>query len=160
VWGNIHVNEAILRVNIRELRAARADNAAIPRLIETVPRRSYRFLVPVQRTISGSDLKPERLGSLGESQPILVGRNTELLQLSHWLTQALNGSCQIVFIAGEAGIGKSSLINTFLEQAAAGGRAVDWTRPLRRSARLQRALPAFARSACRVVQFTRQRQHG
>jgi DNA-binding winged helix-turn-helix (wHTH) protein len=49
VWANTHVSEAILRVNIREVRVALADDAGVPRLIETVPRRGYRFLASVQR---------------------------------------------------------------------------------------------------------------
>jgi DNA-binding winged helix-turn-helix (wHTH) protein/tetratricopeptide (TPR) repeat protein len=136
VWANTHVSEAILRVNIREVRAALGDDAGVPRLIETIPRRGYRFLAQVQRAILGSDLQSGQLIPLAYPQPILVGRKTELLQLNQWMSQAAEGRCQVVFTVGEAGIGKSSLISTFLEQAAAEnelwigrGQCVDYQGP-------------------------------
>src|SRR5579872_4820811 len=119
VWGNTHVSEAIVRVNIREVRAALADNGGTARLIETLPRCGYRFLPSVQRAIRNSTLEPEQLYSFADHPRVLVGRNTELLQLNYHLAQAIGGKCQVVFIVGEAGIGKSSVIEAFLEQAAA-----------------------------------------
>jgi Cdc6-like AAA superfamily ATPase len=46
--------------------------------------------------------------------PYLVGRETELAQLHRWLEKALNGERQVVFIAGEPGIGKTTLVEAFL----------------------------------------------
>ncbi|MBM4255313.1 MAG: ATP-binding protein [Deltaproteobacteria bacterium] len=46
----------------------------------------------------------------------LVGRATELAFLHERLKTALQGQRQIVFIAGEPGIGKTSLVDTFLVQ--------------------------------------------
>jgi predicted ATPase len=43
-----------------------------------------------------------------------VGRDTELQQLHIWLEKALNGERQIVFVTGEAGIGKTALGEAFL----------------------------------------------
>ena len=45
-----------------------------------------------------------------------VGRNTELGQLDRHLEQSFGGRRQIVFVSGEPGIGKTTLVNTFLEQ--------------------------------------------
>jgi class 3 adenylate cyclase len=44
----------------------------------------------------------------------VVGRHTELSQLHAWLAKALNGERQLVFITGEAGIGKTTLVETFV----------------------------------------------
>jgi len=45
----------------------------------------------------------------------LVGREAELTQLHAWLDKALNGERQIVFVTGEPGIGKTALIEAFLQ---------------------------------------------
>lgn len=39
---------------IRQIRAALGENADAPRFIETLPRRGYRFLVPVERGVAGA----------------------------------------------------------------------------------------------------------
>jgi predicted ATPase len=44
-----------------------------------------------------------------------VGRDTELAQLGEWLAKALNGTRQVVFVTGEPGIGKTTLVDAFLQ---------------------------------------------
>ena len=48
--------------------------------------------------------------------PVLVGRDAELTHLYRLLDKALNGERQMVFVTGEAGIGKTALIDAFLAQ--------------------------------------------
>jgi DNA-binding winged helix-turn-helix (wHTH) protein len=122
VWPDTYVNEGALTICIAELRKALGDSARQPRYIETVHRRGYRFLPavltqPVQSAkftvqsaspssrLEISHLKPETL---------LVGREAELAQLHGWWEKALNGERQIVFVSGEAGIGKMTLVESFL----------------------------------------------
>jgi DNA-binding winged helix-turn-helix (wHTH) protein len=45
-----------------------------------------------------------------------VGRQAELAQLDHWFQQALHGTPQVVFVTGEAGLGKTTLLETFLQE--------------------------------------------
>src|SRR5215471_12797984 len=45
---------------------------------------------------------------------LLVGRESELLQLQTVCETALRGQRQIVFVTGEAGIGKTTLVDAFL----------------------------------------------
>jgi predicted ATPase len=45
-----------------------------------------------------------------------VGRETELRQLQQFLDQANAGHVQVVFVAGEAGAGKSALVNEFVRR--------------------------------------------
>ena len=47
VWPETAVTEAVLRVAIGAVRKVLGDTAQTPRFIATVPRRGYRFLVPV-----------------------------------------------------------------------------------------------------------------
>lgn len=48
---------------------------------------------------------------------IFVGRENELRQLQHFLDQANAGNAQIGFVAGEAGAGKSALVQEFVRRA-------------------------------------------
>ena len=54
--------------------------------------------------------------NLQSSVPFLVGRESELTQLQHTFETALQGKRQVVFVTGEAGIGKTTLIDAFLAQ--------------------------------------------
>src|SRR5204863_4533388 len=51
LWGSeIHVDfEAGLNFCVRQVRSALGDDAAAPRFLQTVPRRGYRFVCPLQR---------------------------------------------------------------------------------------------------------------
>ncbi|MCO5993597.1 ATP-binding protein [Actinoallomurus rhizosphaericola] len=51
------------------------------------------------------------------SCPTLIGRSAELERLDAALTQAQNGSSVLLFVSGDAGIGKSRLVTTFTEHA-------------------------------------------
>jgi predicted ATPase len=48
-----------------------------------------------------------------------VGRAAELTQLHTWFSQAQQGERQMVFVTGEAGIGKTTLVEAFLAEVAA-----------------------------------------
>ena len=54
---------------------------------------------------------------LGLSNPILVGRNNELSILNKTLDSVLEANGQTIFISGEAGCGKTRLVNEFVEVA-------------------------------------------
>ena len=49
LWPGVHVADGALKVCIREIRRALADDARSPRYIETAHRRGYRFIAPVRR---------------------------------------------------------------------------------------------------------------
>jgi len=119
VWGPIAVSGALLRGYIRDIRHALGDNAEHPRFIETIPRRGFRFLAkatPESAPESTSDAIQPIVSSPSSE---LVDRDRDLGTLHRHLRSALGGKRQVVFIAGEAGIGKTALLNTFLDQAAA-----------------------------------------
>ena len=109
-WANTHVTDGVLKVIILEIRRALGDDSAAPRFIETVPRRGYRFVAPRTRTptISASEL------ARGE----LVGRDELLAQLEDRLERARGGQRQLVFLSGEAGIGKTTVLDAFLAHAS------------------------------------------
>jgi DNA-binding winged helix-turn-helix (wHTH) protein len=132
VWAGTVVSEGVLTGCVYELRQALGDTANKPRYIETVHRRGYRFLPAVTATppvpsskswVSSSsapapDSRPPSPFSPAPGpqplSPLFVGREGELAQLRGWFDKAANGERQLVFVAGEPGIGKTTLVDAFL----------------------------------------------
>ena len=50
--------------------------------------------------------------------PLLVGREADVTQLHAWLAQARRGVRQVGFVTGEAGIGKTTVVDAFVAQLA------------------------------------------
>jgi len=121
LWPDVKVNSGVLKVRIRQIRRALGDDAASPRFIETVPRRGYRFIAPVAASAAPVSSSQFQVPSseiqhliLGAQHSVLVGRETELARLHGWLDKAVNGQRQVVFVTGEPGIGKTTLVEAFL----------------------------------------------
>ena len=112
VWAGTHVSAGVLRVSVSEIRAALGDAATAPRYLETVGRQGYRFL-------GGGDLEPHRAGA-----GPLVGRQGESRPW-RWWQRAAHGTRQLVFVSGEAGVGKTTVVELFLARLAAGSGV--WT---------------------------------
>ncbi|MDH4173317.1 MAG: AAA family ATPase [Betaproteobacteria bacterium] len=113
LWPRTPVGDAALVTCIQELRKALRDNARRPRYIETLHRRGYRFIAQPEGPRSSADTS--RLPSHFEPvHGLLVGREGELSQLNEALALACAGARQVVLIHGEAGIGKTALVRTFL----------------------------------------------
>lgn len=51
--------------------------------------------------------------------PTLFGRDGELYSLNQWLADSLEGRRRLVFVSGEAGIGKTTLVDAFMAGVAA-----------------------------------------
>jgi len=132
VWPNVKVTEEVVGKSINELRSALGDSAAAPHLIETVPRRGVRFIGPVsdvRNQVSGvtdrsltpgaRHLTPDSDTRHPTPAPF-VGRDQELQQLALLFGRASGGERQCVFITGEAGIGKTALVETFVDSLAMG----------------------------------------
>lgn len=114
LWPDAHVSNTVLRVCIREIRRALEDRADAPAYVETVGRRGYRFLQRPQMAATPlSVLERVRHSSA------LIGRQHELDHLQMGLTKASYGARQLVFVNGEAGVGKTAIIDTFMTQMTA-----------------------------------------
>lgn len=133
VWRDAHVADGVLKVSIAEIRKALGDSPTTPRFIETVHRRGYRFVATVagggDADAAHSDDATPRAGSLVVWPPGgaatkddavgIVGRASELATLDAHLARMLAGERQIVFVTGEAGAGKTALVEHFVATAAA-----------------------------------------
>ena len=129
IWPQTFVSDAVLKVTIRQLREALNDDPKSPRFIETAHRRGYRFIGELTesaqmtadqagraRTTRFSGLPSEDLSGG------FVGRDEALIRMQGWLQKMLAGERQIVFVTGEAGIGKTALVDTFARSIAADQR--------------------------------------
>ena len=118
IWPTTYVSEGVLRVYLREVRAALEDNSESPRFIETIARRGYRFLAEVERVTATGTSKVAGDEIQARSAPLMVGRNVELARLRGAFAKATQGARQIVFLDGEAGIGKTTILESFLNEVA------------------------------------------
>jgi DNA-binding winged helix-turn-helix (wHTH) protein len=134
VWAETVVSDATLASCIQELRQALRDDAKKPRYIETVHRRGYRFLAPIttappvvsrQLSVISREEQVRGQGAFLAPRPPyrtprFVGREAELAHLHQWLEKALKGERQLVFVTGEPGIGKTTVVEAFLARLQAG----------------------------------------
>ena len=115
VWPEMAVSEGVLTNCIGELRKALGETAQAPRFIATVHRRGYRFLAPVTLVSPAAPAGPPAAGPGPAARPpLLVGREAEVDALHHWLAQVQQGQRQVVFVTGETGIGKTTLVDAWL----------------------------------------------
>jgi DNA-binding winged helix-turn-helix (wHTH) protein/tetratricopeptide (TPR) repeat protein len=108
LWADTHVTDTVLRVCIREIRAALGDVAEAPQYLRTVSGQGYQFLVPGDRDV----LPPVVAG------PIIVGRQHEVNVLEEWFQRAAKGDRQLAFLSGEAGVGKTTVLDLWLARLA------------------------------------------
>lgn len=129
VWPGVTVTEDVVRQSVGELREAFGDERAAPRFIATVPRRGYRFVARL-----ADETTPPELAALASTaspgperapERTVVGRERERAKIADWLRAARSGRRQVAFIAGEAGIGKTTLVEMVLDELRrdAGGDA-------------------------------------
>lgn len=119
VWPDAHVVDAVLSVTISQLRDALGDDPRRPRFIETLHRRGYRWIGTLATATAAAE----------STRPTLVGRDAAFAQLEAAAALAATGRRQVVFVTGEPGIGKTALVDHFLDGAERGlvarGQCVD-----------------------------------
>ena len=118
VWPGIVVSDSMPATCVAELRRALGDDARTPHIIETVHRRGYRFISQISTTTTARGA--QRQPSLARESPksIMVGREDELAKLQRSYSRVLEGQRRVIFIAGEAGIGKTIFVQAFLDSIA------------------------------------------
>lgn len=104
VWGEVAVTPNAVTNVLGELRRVLDRDAGLGRCIETVPRRGYRFVGPLRMAVA------ERHFAAISG---FVGRDAELDVLHQAYADAGRGRRRVVFIGGEAGGGKTALLDRF-----------------------------------------------
>ncbi|HJQ70875.1 MAG TPA: AAA family ATPase [Blastocatellia bacterium] len=128
VWPETFVGDTVLKVTIRQLREALGDDPKSPRFIETAHRRGYRFIGMLDecgQTQAGEKGVGSAAAALhpspraADSLHWVVGRDEALSRMRSRLEKMLGGERQTLFVTGEAGIGKTALVDTFARSVAA-----------------------------------------
>lgn len=133
VWPDTYVSDGVLKVCVAELRKALREvlgpHALGPQVLVTLHGQGYRLDLPIEAEpapepapspaapVPASLLPHPGLGSAA----IVVGREPELSRLSAALARARAGERQVMLITGEPGIGKTTLVEAFLEGLGAVG---------------------------------------
>jgi len=119
VWGHRFVTDSVLKTAISDLRAALQDNPKQPRYIETVSRRGYRFIAAVSAPPTLGGTFPGATSPATAQSPAsspIVGRSRPLERLRAAWRLAVSGRHQTAWVAGEAGVGKTKLIEHFVAE--------------------------------------------
>jgi predicted ATPase/DNA-binding winged helix-turn-helix (wHTH) protein len=142
IWPETAVGDGVLKTSMNELRKALGETAKAPQWIATVRGRGYRFVAPVTMSelttpttpLAASTAPPPALAMTvafpltpvpsPTTAPRLVAREAEVATLEQWFAKALQGERHLGFITGEAGIGKTTLVDAFVAQLA--GQASLW----------------------------------
>lgn len=114
LWPDTYVNPEVIKKYILSIRRVLGDSPDKPEFIETIPRRGYRFLA---RVTDESDATPPSASS-AVAKANVVGREAVIAELEHHLATALAGRRQLIFVTGEAGIGKTTVVDLFHQRSA------------------------------------------
>jgi predicted ATPase/DNA-binding winged helix-turn-helix (wHTH) protein len=121
LWPETYVQPQVLRTYVLELRKLLGDDAGNARFIETVPKRGYRFIAALgesSQSVAGFEQKAGAPPPSG-----LVGRSAELGEFNRAMAEVLQGERHVLFVTGEVGIGKTSLVDAFCRQFNTDGQA-------------------------------------
>src|SRR5215475_8092838 len=113
LWPETYVNPELIKKYILGIRKVLGDQHDNPLFIETLPKRGYQFIASVTDHVGeGSQDMPS------DHESKMVGRAGPLGELHAAFKKAMRGQRQITFVAGEAGIGKTTLVDSFHRHAS------------------------------------------
>lgn len=114
LWPDRFVSETTLTSRLKAARRAVGDDGKAQSVIRTLHGRGYRFVAGVRISGDSTLVRPTQTAITPALPPGFVGRERELARLDAALERTREGRRQIVFVAGEAGAGKTTLVETFL----------------------------------------------
>ncbi len=123
LWPDIHVNPEGLRSYIGEIRKVLGDRPDEPVFIKTLPKRGYVFIASVAEESTTARAEPT-----ADAPKNIVDRDPALAELDSCFREATRGQRQIVFVTGEAGIGKTALVDEFQRRVPIAAPAVQIAR--------------------------------
>src|ERR1035437_8927248 len=116
VWADTAVGDSALTSCIQELRQAFRDDPRRPQFIETLHRRGYRFIAEISAVT-----RDEPLSNATEVQ--IIGRQRIISDILEIWSVGERGARQVLFMSGEPGIGKTTVVQHVLARVTAAGTA-------------------------------------
>ena len=108
LWPETYVNPEVIKKYVLGIRKVLGDRSDKPEFVATFPRRGYQFIAEVREEDAAEVGDAAANGSRS-----IVGREGALAELRGAYRRAMQGQRQIVFVTGEAGIGKTTLVDVF-----------------------------------------------
>lgn len=124
VWPNEFVSDSALAYAVKAVRRAIGDDGQQQRLIRTVQRRGFRLLADVVPSAEPAAPSADAAAPAPAVGFPFVGRERELADLITALDAATSGAGGVHLVSGEAGIGKTRLVNELAAVVAARGARV------------------------------------
>ena len=122
VWPDSFVEEGNLNRNVSTLRGILDEKPCDHRYIETIPKTGYRFIAPV-RSIDYQ----APTGTIRKSANVdvrhIVGRDTERKELRRAYDLAQQGHGSLLCVRGDTGLGKTALVDLFVDELLQDGQA-------------------------------------
>src|SRR5262249_41532920 len=122
VWPDSFVEEGNLNRNMSTLRKALDEKPSDHRYIETIPKTGYRFVAPV-RSIDYQPPTGALRAASASTRRRVVGRDCERSFLKNAYERAQQGHGSIVGISGDVGLGKTALVDAFIDDLTREGKA-------------------------------------
>jgi ABC-type oligopeptide transport system substrate-binding subunit/predicted Ser/Thr protein kinase len=131
-----HLNETLPSISVTSSKMSKALNSLIQRATAKNPAKryadvsemmeAYRQVLSIEEDMGEKPRLPSFLqeveGELEVERPIFVGREHELARLNAHLEKALTGHGQVVFVTGNAGRGKTAILQEFAKHGQVGHR--------------------------------------
>ncbi|HYR44763.1 MAG TPA: AAA family ATPase [Terriglobia bacterium] len=122
VWPDSFVEEGNLNRNVSTLRKTLDEKPCDHKYIETIPKTGYRFIAPVRRV----DYQPPAgtpRKTLNVNVCHVVGRESERKELRRAYDLAHEGHGGLICVSGDAGLGKTALVDLFVADLLQDGQA-------------------------------------
>ncbi len=124
IWGGTFYGDAPLQRAIAMLRRALGDSASVPRYIQTVRKRGYRFIAPVSRAAVHAGVSTPRWTGRPPFRglrpytrydaAVFFGRTQAVEMAARAVVSQATGPSHLVLILGPSGVGKTSLVQAGL----------------------------------------------
>ena len=110
LWTDTYVNPEVVKKYILGIRKVLGDRHEKPEFIRTFPKRGYQFVAPVS-----DDRQVSVVGPASHSKPF-IERRTVRAHIEGYLEKAARGARQVAFLVGEAGVGKTTFVDLFVQR--------------------------------------------